>query len=170
MRPRNCRPAKLHVILLPVPGANAGSNPSISKDIYTGPLPICCRTSSIKGTRDLCQQSLARTSLKPCKSFYVKNVFICCTQQQEDSWSPFLQRPGNLTGPKSYFEIKVSNKVGCVLTSDEVHFVSLADKFTVWFLNLLKLPSGVENKTAYWARLLPRTSRNGPLVPWSVLN
>ena len=33
---------------------------------------------------------------------------------------PFLERPGNLTGPKTYFEIKVSRKVGCVLTSNEV--------------------------------------------------
>ena len=44
---------------------------------------------------------------------------------------PFLETPGNLTGPKSYFEIKVSRKVGCVLTFNEVHFVSLADNFTV---------------------------------------
>ena len=61
---------------------------------------------------------------------------------------PFLERPGNLTGPKSYFEIKVSRKVECVLTSNEVHFVSLADNFTVQFSNTLKLPSGMENKTA----------------------
>ena len=61
---------------------------------------------------------------------------------------PFLERPGNLTGPKSYFEIKVSRKVGRVLTSNEVNFVSLADTLTVQFSNLLKLPSGVENKTA----------------------
>ena len=61
---------------------------------------------------------------------------------------PFLKRPGNLTGPKSYFEIKGSRKVRCVLTSNEAHFVSLADNFTLQFSNLLKLPSGVENKTA----------------------
>ena len=54
---------------------------------------------------------------------------------------PFLESPGNLTGPKSYFEIKVSRKVGCVLTSNEVYFVSLAENFTVQFSNLLKLPS-----------------------------
>ena len=34
----------------------------------------------------------------------------------------------------------------CVLTSNEVNFVSLADTFTVQFSNLLKLPSGMENK------------------------
>ena len=48
-------------------------------------------------------------------------------------WGPFLETPGNLTGLKSYFEIKFSRKVGCVLTSNEVHFVSLADNFTVQF-------------------------------------
>ena len=53
---------------------------------------------------------------------------------------PFLERPGNLPGPESGFDIKVSRKVGCVLTFDEVHFVSLADNFTVQLLNFLKLP------------------------------
>ena len=47
------------------------------------------------------------------------------------SRGPFLERTGNLTGPKSYFETKVSRKVGCVLTSNEVHFLSLANYFTV---------------------------------------
>ena len=47
------------------------------------------------------------------------------------TWGPFLERPGKLTGPASYFEIKVSRKLGCVLTSNEVHFVSLAENFTV---------------------------------------
>ena len=65
---------------------------------------------------------------------------------------PFLETPGNLTGPKSYFEIKVSRKLAYVLTSNEVHFVSLADNFIVQFSNLLKLSSGMENKTAYRAR------------------
>ena len=64
------------------------------------------------------------------------------------SWGPFLERPGNLTGPKSYFEIKVSRKVGCVLTSNEVHIVSLADNLTVQCSNHFKLLSGMENKTA----------------------
>ena len=50
---------------------------------------------------------------------------------------PVLERPGNLTGPESDFEIKVSRKVGRVLTSHEVHFVSLADIFTVQVSNLL---------------------------------
>ena len=68
--------------------------------------------------------------------------------REQGTWGLFLERPGNLTGPKSYFEINVSRKVGRVLTSNEVKFVSLADTFTVQFSNLLKLPSGMENKTA----------------------
>ena len=59
-----------------------------------------------------------------------------------DPRGPFLETSGNSTGPKSYFEIKVSRKLGCVLTSDEVHFVSLTDNFTVQFSKLLKLLSG----------------------------
>ena len=43
----------------------------------------------------------------------------------------FLERPGKLTGPKSDFEIKISRKVGCVLNLNKVHFVSLANNFTV---------------------------------------
>ena len=70
---------------------------------------------------------------------------------------PFPERPDNLTGPKSYFEIKISRKVGCVLTSNEVHFVSLADNFIVQFSNLLKLPSKMGKKQS-----LPGASRNGP--------
>ena len=46
---------------------------------------------------------------------------------------PFPERPSNLTGPDSDFEIKASGKVGCVLTSNKVHFVSLANNFTVIF-------------------------------------
>ena len=44
-----------------------------------------------------------------------KNLFYTRTR------GPFLERPGNLTGPVSYFEIKVSRKVCCVLTSNEAH-------------------------------------------------
>ena len=74
---------------------------------------------------------------------------VFCIVSFDFNWSRalFLERPGNLTGPVSYFEIKVSRRVGCVLTSNEVQFVSLADNFTVQFLNLLKLSSGMENKT-----------------------
>ena len=57
------------------------------------------------------------------------------------SWGPFLETPGNLTGPKSYFENEVSRKKEGVLTSNEVYFVSLAENFSVEFSKLLKLSS-----------------------------
>ena len=77
------------------------------------------------------------------------NQSLCERQSApRDFWGPFLERPGNLTGPKSYFEIKVSRKVRRILTYNEVHFVCLADNFTVQLSNLLKLPSGMENKTS----------------------
>ena len=74
----------------------------------------------------------------------------------QQSWGPFLERPGNLTSPKSYFEIKFSRKVKRVLTSNEVHFVSLGDNFTVQFSNILnyylewktKRPNGPDNYRA----------------------
>ena len=62
---------------------------------------------------------------------------------------PFLERPGNLPGPESDFDIKVSRKVGCVLTSDEVQFVSLADNFTVQLSNFLKFPLEWKTKQLY---------------------
>ena len=58
------------------------------------------------------------------------------------TWGPFLESPGNLTGPKLYFEIKLSRKIGCFFTSNEVHFVSLADNFTVQFLSFEKRAPG----------------------------
>lgn len=47
---------------VPVPGAKAGSSPSMSNDIYTGLSPIISRTSLIRGARDLCQHSSAITT------------------------------------------------------------------------------------------------------------
>ena len=58
------------------------------------------------------------------------------TRSDPCEWPPvtlglFVKGPGNLTGMESDFDIKVSRKVGRVLISDEVQFVSLADNFTV---------------------------------------
>ena len=76
-----------------------------------------------------------------------KRALVFGPQFRHGNWGPFLESPGNLTGPKSYFEIKVSRKVGGVLTSDKVHFVSLADNFTVQFSKLLKLASIMANSS-----------------------
>ena len=46
---------------------------------------------------------------------------------------PFLERPGNVTVPESDFEIKALREVGCVLTSNKVHFVSLANNLVLNF-------------------------------------
>ena len=73
-----------------------------------------------------------------------RSLFFACLR----AWGPFLEGPSNLTGPESDFESKVSRKVGCVLTSTDVHFVSLADNLTAPFSKLLKLPSLMGNKTA----------------------
>ena len=64
-------------------------------------------------------------------SWQFEEKFIKFYRKTILTWGPFLESPGNLTSPKSDFEIKVSRKVGCVLTSNEVHFVSLANNFTV---------------------------------------
>lgn len=50
---------------VPVPGAKAGSSPSMSNDIYTGLSPIISRTSLIRGAMDLCQHSSAITTRNP---------------------------------------------------------------------------------------------------------
>ena len=65
--------------------------------------------------------------------------FVLISRLSKHIGDPFLGSPGNLSGSKTYFEIKVSRRVGCVLTSIEVNFVSLADKFTVPLSKLLKL-------------------------------
>ena len=71
-------------------------------------------------------------------------VYLCCLRIAATFQEPspllatsygsrarFSKDQGKLTGSVSYFEINVSRKVGCVLASNEVHFVSLAENFTV---------------------------------------
>ena len=92
---------------------------------------------------------------------------------------PFLERPSKLTGPVSSFDSEVSRKVGCVLTSNEVHFVSLAENFTVQFSKVLSLPSGTENKntltgpvmTGSFEKRAPDLLRGiSPLAPYLLLD
>ena len=92
------------------------------------------------------ETSCSEWNLRICES--KRSVIISFEILLWLSRGPFLESPGNSTGTKSYFEIKVSRNVGCVLNSNEVNFVSLADNFTVQFSKLLKLPSGMENKIA----------------------
>ena len=88
------------------------------------------------------------------RSFPFKNIFeevqnlniisAAISNSFSAARGPFLERPGNLTGPESDFDIKVSRKGGRVLTSDEVHFVSL---YCIIF-KPFETPSKMENKTA----------------------
>ena len=71
---------------------------------------------------------------------------MCSQTGSTGAEARFSKDPVTLTGPESYFEIKVSRKVGCVLNSNKAHFVSLADNFTATFSKLLKLPSLIETK------------------------
>ena len=90
----------------------------------------------------LIAQTKAQSAIFLKNHFKMATLFII----QLVTRGPFLERPGNLSGLESDSEINASRKVGCVLTSNEVHFVSLADNFTVQFLNLLKLSSGMKTK------------------------
>ena len=77
---------------------------------------------------------LKNTSLSPHAVNKQYHIFVHpLVYEQISSMSPDrrCRSLSLLTGPKSYFQIKVSRKVGCVLTSNEVYFVSFADNFTV---------------------------------------
>ena len=89
---------------------------------------FCLQCQSLTNVR--CCLDLQQNSLKELSTLNIKGNFLM------EPGNPFLERPGNLMGPESYFEINVSRKVGQVLTSDEVSFVSLADDFTVQFSKL----------------------------------
>ena len=80
-------------------------------------------------------------------------------------WQMFLLLYGRhfCVPPKeSDYDIKVSRKVGRVLTSDEVHFVSLADNLTVQFSNLLKLPLEWKTKQLNGPGNYPELRETGP--------
>ena len=52
---------------------------------------------------------------------------------------PFLERPGNFSGPKANFEIKTCLIVAQFLAHKPVNSASLTDTFIVSFSRLLKL-------------------------------
>ena len=72
-----------------------------------------------------------KVNLRFCYGFPGAKTFLGTFAGETSPWGPSLERPGNLTGPKSDFEIKISRKAGCVLNSNKVHFVSLANNLTV---------------------------------------
>ena len=52
---------------------------------------------------------------------------------------PFLERPGNFSGPKANFKNKTCLIVAQGLAHKPVNFVSLTDSFIVLFSKMLKL-------------------------------
>ena len=54
---------------------------------------------------------------------------------------PFLERPGNFSGPKSNIQIEIQRIRAQVLASRLLHFVSLTDSFIMLDAKLLKLRS-----------------------------
>ena len=81
------------------------------------------------------------------------------------TWGPFLERPGsgNLPGPESDFDIKVSRKVGRVLASDEVHFDSaLLHNFQIFSLTGPVI-TGTLEKRAPGARFSKLAVITGPV-------
>ena len=53
-------------------------------------------------------------------------------------WGPFLESPGNFTGPKSNIQIEIKRIRGWVLASKILSFVSLTDSFVMLDAKLLK--------------------------------
>ena len=71
------------------------------------------------------------------------------------------------------FKFKVSRKVGCVLTSTEVYYVSLADNFTVKFSKTFETPVWNGKQNSFTGPVITGTSRNtGPelILPQKVKN
>ena len=78
------------------------------------------------------------------RSFQFDTVF--------QTWGPFLESPGNFTGPKSNIQIEIKRIRARVLASKLLHLVSLTDSFIMLDAKLLKPRSSMETETAYRAR------------------
>ena len=88
-----------------------------------------CKWNKTEGSASTIESDCYDNILEKCFARVQKSPllpYMVCAAR-----GPFLERPGKLMGQVSYFEIKVSRKLGYVLTSNQVHFVSLAENFTV---------------------------------------
>ena len=54
------------------------------------------------------------------------------------TWGPFLESPGNFSGPKSNFQTEKQKIRARVLVNKLLHFVSLTDSFIMLDAELLK--------------------------------
>ena len=66
--------------------------------------------------------------------YYLSGVLSTCGV----FWGPFLERPGNFTGPKSNIQIEIKRIRARVLAKKLLHFVSLTDGFIMLDAKLLK--------------------------------
>ena len=58
-------------------------------------------------------------------------------------WGPFLESPGDFSGPKSNIEIEIKRIRARFLARKLIHFVSLTDSFIMLDAKLLKPLSGM---------------------------
>ena len=77
---------------------------------------------------------------------------VAFVEDLKGSWGPFLESPGNSSGPKSNIQIEVKRIRARVLASKLLRFVSLTDSFIMLDAKLLKPRSLMETETAYRAR------------------
>ena len=68
------------------------------------------------------------------------------------SRGPFLESPGNFSGPKSNIQMEIKRIRARLLASKLLHFVPLTDSFIMLDAKLLKPLSLMETETAYRAR------------------
>ena len=83
-------------------------------------------------------------------------------------WGPFLERPGNFSGPKANFKITTFWKVAQFLSHKPVTFASLTDSFIVLFLKIIETlilnANTTSTKHLSGPEKFPGLSRNRPLV------
>ena len=67
-------------------------------------------------------------------------------------WGPFLESPGDFSGPKSKIQIEIKRIRARFLARKRIHFVSLTDSFIMLDAKLLKPLSCMQTTTALRAR------------------
>ena len=72
----------------------------------------------------------------------LESYFYTTEGYSHRNWGPFLERPGNFSGPKAKFKIQTTSIVAQFLADHKpVNFASSTDSFIVFFGKLLKLCS-----------------------------
>ena len=88
---------------------------------HLGQIPHCTELNASQMPWDCPGVGMSGFGIDWCISNCVLHQFVCSAGGFRCR-GPFLLAPGNLTGPESDFEIKVSRKVGRVLTFDKSIF------------------------------------------------